>query len=100
MDDIQAGLRYAFQTKNPLTFALSASGHSAMEAMMTNMLEPGDVVLVANSGIWGQRAADMAHRQGACARVIRTKQVHNYRPELKKSHFLRLLRMLGPPAAR
>ena len=35
-----------------------------MEAVMTNILERGEVVLIAENGIWGQRAADMANRQG------------------------------------
>ena len=29
---------------------------------MTNMLEPGQVVLIANNGIWGIRSQDMAKR--------------------------------------
>ena len=64
MDDCKEGIRYAFQTNNDLTLALSSTGHSAMEAVMTNMLEDGDVVLIAENGIWGQRAGDMATRQG------------------------------------
>ena len=64
MDDTKAGIQYAFQTNNALTLALSSTGHSAMEAVMTNMLQEGDVVLIAENGIWGQRAGDMASRQG------------------------------------
>ena len=30
---------------------------------MDNMLEPEDVVLIANNGIWGVRSADMARRK-------------------------------------
>jgi hypothetical protein len=62
MDDVKAGIQYAFQTSNPLTFAVSATGHAAMECVMTNMVEDGDIVLVAENGIWGQRAAEMARR--------------------------------------
>ena len=64
MDDTKAGIQYAFQTNNALTLALSSTGHSAMEAVMTNMLQEGNVVLIAENGIWGQRAGDMASRQG------------------------------------
>ena len=35
-----------------------------MEAACFNMLEEGEVVLVAESGIWGERFADMAERNG------------------------------------
>ncbi|XP_056632633.1 alanine--glyoxylate aminotransferase [Diorhabda sublineata] len=62
MDEIKAGIKYIFQTKNELSLAISASGHSGMEAILSNLLEPGDVVLIATNGIWGFRAADMAKR--------------------------------------
>ncbi|XP_038002419.1 serine--pyruvate aminotransferase isoform X2 [Motacilla alba alba] len=65
MDEIKAGIRYAFQTQNRLTLAISGSGHCAMEAALFNLLEKGDTVLVAVNGIWGARAADIARRLGA-----------------------------------
>lgn len=68
MDEIKAGLQYAFQTKNRLTLALSTSGHGGMEACLGNLLESGDTVLIAKCGIWGERAADMADRIGAKVR--------------------------------
>ena len=55
MDDIKAGTQYIFQTKNAMTLALSATGHAGMECVMTNMLEPGRTILIANNGIWGVR---------------------------------------------
>ncbi|KAK1116428.1 hypothetical protein K0M31_019047 [Melipona bicolor] len=72
MDEIKAGLQYVFQTNNRLTLALSASGHGGMEACLTNLLEPGETILVVKSGIWGERAADMATRIGVHAEVIET----------------------------
>jgi len=72
MDDIKSGVQYIFQTKNPMSLALSATGHAAMECVMTNMLEPGKTVLIANNGIWGIRSADMARRQGATVKEITT----------------------------
>ena len=47
-----------------MTLVLSSTGHAGMECVMTNLLEKGDVVLIANHGIWGERAMDMARRQG------------------------------------
>ena len=64
MDDCKAGVQYAFQTKNKMTLVLSSTGHAGMECVMTNLLEKDDVVLIANHGIWGERAMDMAKRQG------------------------------------
>ena len=47
-----------------MTLVLSSTGHAGMECVMTNLLEKDDVVLIANHGIWGERAMDMAKRQG------------------------------------
>ncbi|NXC72472.1 SPYA protein, partial [Anhinga anhinga] len=64
MDEIKAGIQYAFQTQNRLTLAISGTGHCAMEAALLNLLEHGDTALVAVNGIWGQRAADIARSVG------------------------------------
>ncbi|XP_027641663.1 serine--pyruvate aminotransferase isoform X2 [Falco rusticolus] len=65
MDEIKAGIQYAFQTRNRLTLAISGTGHCAMEAALLNLLDRDDTALVAVNGIWGQRAADIARRLGA-----------------------------------
>lgn len=72
MDDIKEGLQYIFQTKNPLTLCVSASGHGGMEAALCNLIEDGDVVLCGVTGLWGRRAGDMATRYGADVRYIET----------------------------
>ena len=40
-----------------------------MEAACFNMLEEGEVVLVAQTGIWGERFSDMAERNGKCTLI-------------------------------
>ncbi|KAM4041301.1 alanine--glyoxylate aminotransferase isoform 2-T2 [Anomaloglossus baeobatrachus] len=70
MDEIKLGIQYAFQTRNTLTLAVSGSGHCAMETAIFNVVEKGDVVLVASKGIWGERAADIAQRIGADVRLV------------------------------
>ncbi|XP_075057902.1 alanine--glyoxylate aminotransferase isoform X2 [Mixophyes fleayi] len=70
MDDIKLGIQYAFQTQNTLTLAVSGSGHCAMETAFFNVVEKGDVVLIASKGIWGERAADIAERIGADVRLL------------------------------
>ncbi|KAG6797742.1 serine--pyruvate aminotransferase, mitochondrial [Apis mellifera caucasica] len=72
MDEIKEGLQYIFQTNNRLTLALSASGHGGMEACLTNLLEPGETVLIVKSGIWSERAACMANRLGANVKLLET----------------------------
>jgi alanine-glyoxylate transaminase/serine-glyoxylate transaminase/serine-pyruvate transaminase len=57
-------LRTVFQTKNEWTFALSGTGTSGMEAALVNLVEPGDEVLVAIHGYFGERLADIAARVG------------------------------------
>lgn len=70
MDDVKEGLKYLFQTDNPLTLCISASGSGGMEAAMCNLVETGDVVLCGVSGLWGRRAGEMATRYGADVRYI------------------------------
>lgn len=70
MDEIQALLRYVWQTENSLTIAVSGTGTAAMEATLANVTEPGDVVLVGVSGYFGNRLVDMAGRYGADVRTI------------------------------
>lgn len=60
----QTLLREAFQTKNEWTFALSGTGTSGMEAALANLIEPGEDVLVAIHGYFGERLAEIAARQG------------------------------------
>lgn len=71
MDECIAATQYAFQTSNTLTMCISASGHGAMEATMCNLLEPGDVALMLCTGLWGDRAGNMAQRCGADVRYER-----------------------------
>jgi alanine-glyoxylate transaminase/serine-glyoxylate transaminase/serine-pyruvate transaminase len=58
-------LRGAFQTSNEWTFALSGTGTSGMESALANLIEPGEDVLVAIHGYFGERLAEIASRQGA-----------------------------------
>jgi alanine-glyoxylate transaminase/serine-glyoxylate transaminase/serine-pyruvate transaminase len=62
MDDTAALLRQVFQTTNPATFALPASGGSGMEAALINLLEPGDTVVVGDAGFFAHRMVDIAQR--------------------------------------
>lgn len=65
MNEVQDLLRYAWQTDNELTIAVSGTGSAAMEATLANVVEPGDVVLVGVKGYFGNRLVDMASRYGA-----------------------------------
>src|SRR6185503_16497714 len=50
MDDVQALLRYVFETENRVTIPISATGSAGMEAALVNSIEPGDHVIVCLNG--------------------------------------------------
>jgi alanine-glyoxylate transaminase/serine-glyoxylate transaminase/serine-pyruvate transaminase len=65
MDDVQALLRYVFRTDNEYTFAVSGTGTAGMETAFTNLVEPGETVLVPDNGYFGNRMGQVAERAGA-----------------------------------
>lgn len=62
MDGVKEMLRELFQTKNELTFAVSATGSAGMETCFVNLLEPGDEALVCVNGVFGTRMCDIVER--------------------------------------
>jgi alanine-glyoxylate transaminase/serine-glyoxylate transaminase/serine-pyruvate transaminase len=70
MDEVAELLRYAWQTDNAYTIAISGTGSSAMEAAFANVVEPGDRVLIGVNGYFGRRMADIAGRYGADVRCL------------------------------
>jgi alanine-glyoxylate transaminase/serine-glyoxylate transaminase/serine-pyruvate transaminase len=64
MDAIQDQLRWLFRTCNEFAIALSGTGSAGMEAVMVNLIEPGDPVLIGVNGAFGARLAAMAERCG------------------------------------
>lgn len=65
MNETQEMLRGVFQTKNPLTFPVSATGMAGMETCVVNLIEPGDRMLVCVKGFFGGRITEVARRAGA-----------------------------------
>lgn len=65
MNETQDMLRQAFQTKNALTFPVSATGMAGMETCVFNLLEPGEKIVVCVKGFFGQRIVEIATRAGA-----------------------------------
>jgi len=70
MDHLQQMLRRLLRTENELTLAVSGTGSAGMEAVIVNLVEPGDPVLVCVNGVFGKRMADVAARAGADVRTI------------------------------
>ena len=65
MDETCEMLRTVWGTTNARTLPLSATGSAGMEAAFVNTVHPGDVVVVAVNGLFGQRMTDVAARCGA-----------------------------------
>jgi alanine-glyoxylate transaminase / serine-glyoxylate transaminase / serine-pyruvate transaminase len=69
MSEVQTQLRAAFRTHNPFTIAVSGTGSAGMEAAIVNVVEPGDAVVVAAAGAFGNRLVEIAGRAGG--RVVK-----------------------------
>ena len=67
MDSCKDKLRKVLQTKNAVTFPVSGTGSAGMEAVLVNILEPGDHIVVGVNGVFGTRIANLAERYGATA---------------------------------
>ncbi|MGN6169124.1 MAG: pyridoxal-phosphate-dependent aminotransferase family protein [Solirubrobacteraceae bacterium] len=58
-------LRATYRARGGLVLPLQATGTSGMEAGLAALVEPGDVVIVANAGFFGERIVQIARRYGA-----------------------------------
>jgi alanine-glyoxylate transaminase / serine-glyoxylate transaminase / serine-pyruvate transaminase len=63
------GVKRVLRTDQHL-FMYNASGHGAWEASLTNLLSPGDTVLVLESGYFSEEWAAMARSHGLEVRVV------------------------------
>ena len=70
MRDTQALYRAVFETANVHTLCIDGTARSAIETVMVSLIEPGDRVLIASFGRFGQLKAEIARRAGAEVRVI------------------------------
>jgi alanine-glyoxylate transaminase/serine-glyoxylate transaminase/serine-pyruvate transaminase len=70
MEEIKILLRYAFQTENALTFAVSGPGSVGMETCFVNLVEPGDKVIVCRNGVFGGRMIENVQRFGGTAVIV------------------------------
>lgn len=70
LDQVAELLRMVFRTKNRVTNAAPGTGTSGMESCVTNIIEPGDPVLVCVSGYFGDRMRQIVERQEAKVTLI------------------------------
>jgi aspartate aminotransferase-like enzyme len=67
--DVIAGMKYVFQTANDVLM-ITSSGTGAMESAVVNVVNPGDEVIVASTGNFGDRWAKIAETYGAVVHKI------------------------------
>ena len=60
LDETCDRLRRVWATSNALTLPVSGTGSAGMEAAFVNVLSPGDVIVVAVNGLFGERMCDVA----------------------------------------
>jgi len=65
MDGLKENLRLVMDTKNDATITLSGTGSSGMEAVLTNLVEEGESMLVVVNGYFSDRMSEVARRLGA-----------------------------------
>ena len=70
MDEIKTFLKYAFQTKNEVTFAVSGPGSVGMETCLVNLVEPGSKVIVCINGVFGGRMKSIVERCRATPIIV------------------------------
>jgi alanine-glyoxylate transaminase / serine-glyoxylate transaminase / serine-pyruvate transaminase len=64
LDETLGLMRHVYQTENELTLPVSGTGMSGMEALLSNLLEPGQRLLVCAAGFFGNRLEEVARRHG------------------------------------
>ena len=70
MKETMALYRRVFETNNTWTFVIDGTARSAIETAMVSLVEPGERVLVASFGRFGQLKTEIARRAGAEVKVI------------------------------
>ncbi len=64
------GLKYVLKTKNEV-YIMASSGTGAMESSVVSFLSPGDKVIVAEAGKFGERWTELCKAYGIHAQVIK-----------------------------
>ena len=73
MEELKSLLRYAYQTRNPLTFPVSGPGSVGMEYCFVNLVSPGDKVIVCRNGVFGGRMIENVERCGGIPVIVEDK---------------------------
>ena len=83
LESVYADLKYVFQTKNDV-IVYTSSGTGAMDAALSNLVNPGDKVLSLVIGNFGQRWAKIAKALGADVETIEVEPGNAINPAVLK----------------
>ena len=78
-DEVNEDLKWIFQTRNDV-FIFASSGTGAMDAALSNLVNPGDKVLSLVIGNFGERWAKIAESHGAVAERMTVPYGKNINP--------------------
>jgi (S)-ureidoglycine-glyoxylate aminotransferase len=81
MLDTMGLYRKVFETHNRWSLIIDGTARAAIEAVMVSLIEPGERVLVASFGRFGQLLHEIADRVGADVRLIETDWGTVFAPE-------------------
>ncbi len=87
-EEVTAGLKYVFQTRNDVLI-FTSSGTGGLEAALVNVLSPGERVLAVINGFFGERWYEMARALGLEAIPIRFPPGFGADPEEVRKALLR-----------
>ena len=80
-EDAVSGTKNVFKTENDL-FILASSGTGAMEMAVTNIVNPGEKVIVCSVGKFGERWLELAKTFGADVVLLEREYGDFYTPEM------------------
>ena len=83
LESVYSDLKYVFQTKNDV-IVYTSSGTGAMDAALSNLINPGDKVLSLVIGNFGQRWAKIAKALGADVETIEVEPGNAINPDVLK----------------
>lgn len=84
LKEVGEGLREVLKTKNEV-YILAGSGTAAMESSVVSFLSPGDKVIIAEAGKFGERWGEICKAYGIQAHIIKAPWGTNVNPaDIKK----------------
>ncbi|MBS7611655.1 alanine--glyoxylate aminotransferase family protein [Candidatus Bathyarchaeota archaeon] len=88
LEEIQTGLKYVFQTENPIVI-LTSSGTGGMEFAVSNVINKSDTVIVPTMGFFCDRFAEIVEACGGRVSRIQIEWGSSVKPDMVEEAFAR-----------